>query len=201
MAPTVPAALTYSKEHLVLSNKVNWELDIWKNAFVTFLLASVMWFSRSRLLTDFLFCLCSWESRWWRRCAEIVSTVALSSSSLSLDQHSCSSSQTPSWRKQTSWRWSFSSSNGSSSSQWTAPPAPHLSVRATPGVSKRWKISCPGRKWCRNPKEDSWTISRTDHLPLIWTRSQSLLPQLKSPVRQTSSKEETPVKCTLWRPW
>ena len=33
------------------------------------------------------------------------------------------------------------------------------------------------------------------------TKSQSLLPQLKSPVRQTSSKEETPVKGALWRPW
>ncbi|XP_061076794.1 transcription factor HES-5-like [Conger conger] len=33
------------------------------------------------------------------------------------------------------------------------------------------------------------------------TESQSLLPQLKSPARQTSSKEETPVKAALWRPW
>ncbi|XP_061076708.1 transcription factor HES-5-like [Conger conger] len=31
--------------------------------------------------------------------------------------------------------------------------------------------------------------------------SHSLLPQLKSPARQTSSKEETPVKAALWRPW
>ncbi|XP_035244949.1 transcription factor HES-5-like [Anguilla anguilla] len=33
------------------------------------------------------------------------------------------------------------------------------------------------------------------------TKSQSLLPQLNSPARQTTSKEETPVKGALWRPW
>ncbi|XP_035244877.1 transcription factor HES-5-like [Anguilla anguilla] len=33
------------------------------------------------------------------------------------------------------------------------------------------------------------------------TKSQSLLPQLNSPARQTTSKEETSVKGALWRPW
>ncbi|XP_035243204.1 transcription factor HES-5-like [Anguilla anguilla] len=33
------------------------------------------------------------------------------------------------------------------------------------------------------------------------TKSQSVLPQLNSPARQTTSKEETPVKGALWRPW
>ncbi|KAG5836054.1 transcription factor HES-5-like [Anguilla anguilla] len=33
------------------------------------------------------------------------------------------------------------------------------------------------------------------------TKSQSVLPQLNSPARQNTSKEETPVKGALWRPW
>ncbi|KAJ8359360.1 hypothetical protein SKAU_G00158850 [Synaphobranchus kaupii] len=32
-------------------------------------------------------------------------------------------------------------------------------------------------------------------------KSQSLLPQLNSPARQITSKQETPVKGALWRPW
>ena len=48
---------------------------------------------------------CSSESLWWRSYAESESTAALSSSSLSWVQSSSNSSRTPSWRRQTSWRW------------------------------------------------------------------------------------------------
>ena len=127
--------------------------------------------TRVRLLTFFLFSSCSWESQWWRRCAETESTAALSSSSLSWAQSSTATIPAPSRRKPTSWRWQFASWDGSTgSSRLTAPAALQLPVRATPGVRKRSSASCPAMKWRRRPREACWAISTTCSLPLTRAR-------------------------------
>lgn len=94
----VSAAVSSSQELLTLTHKVNWFQDDLK--------AYILGISFSFLFPK---CVYSWlrsslgssGSLWWRSYAESGSTAALSSSSLSWVQAS-SSSQTPSWRKQTS---------------------------------------------------------------------------------------------------
>ena len=123
---------------------------------------------------------CSSESLWWRSYAESESTAALSSSSLSWVQSSSNSSRTPSWRRQTSWRWQSVSWGACSTSsccssvrlrtwqQWT---------RVTPGVSKWCNTSCPGSRWRRSPRYDWWNTLTSCSLPLrrTWQQLTSLL--------------------------
>ena len=129
------------------------------------LLLSVMLF-RIRLLMYFFFCFCSSESHWLRSYAEIVSTAALSSSSLSWVQSSSTSNLTPSWRKPTSWRWQFVSWDVCSQS--ARPPAQQRPIRDTPSVSKRRSTSCPRRMWRQSQRKDFWATSRACSHPLIW---------------------------------
>ena len=160
MAPAVTSAMTISKEHLPLHNKVNSEATKMKNSIIILLYKwSAMFWSSS--LTIFSFCIYSWESQWWRRCAETVSTAALSSSGLSWLQSSSTSSPTPSWRKQTSWRWPSASWDHSRSSSLYSPPVQQLLVKASPDVFMRFYTSCPKTRWRHSLRENCWTTSRT----------------------------------------
>ena len=109
MAPTITAAMTNSQEHLTRSHKVNWRFKETCSSSTRACVCSC-WLLTPEWVDDWLCsCLCSSESLWWRSYAESESTAASSSSSLSWVQSSSTSSQTPSWRKQTSWRWPFAS--------------------------------------------------------------------------------------------
>lgn len=121
------------------------------------------------MLIKFLFLFLSWESQWWKNCAETASIPASSSWNPCWVLSSSGSSPIPSKRRRTSWRWRCpiweAGSSRSSSSRPAWPPAWCQPVTATPGACRRPSASCPTVRSRLRPTDGCSATSRVCRPP------------------------------------
>ena len=167
MAPTITSTADYPKEHLNLTHKVNSVCNFFVSTLKICLCHEVVCIKRTNVLISCC-SFCRWENPLWKRCAEIASATASSSSKLSWVHSSSTSNPTPKWRKPTSWRWLFASWD-SVFSQWKPHPPLMLAVRVSPSVLKKSFTSCPGTQGKHRPMESCWPSSRPCNHPVMTT--------------------------------